>query len=195
VYNPGVREMKPGVRTIGIDDGPFDRAGRGDVLVAGVVYRGGSTFDGLLTTRVRKDGWNATDRLVEMLDGSKFLRQLHYLMLDGIALGGFNIVDIGRLHRETGLKVLAVMRRKPDLVAIRRALGRVSSPERRWRLLAAAGPILPIGRLHCQLAGLDGDEAARLLTLTCTRSLLPEPLRAAHLIAGGLVTGQSGRRA
>jgi endonuclease V-like protein UPF0215 family len=195
VYNAGVREPKAGIRTIGVDDGPFDRSRRGDVLVAGAVYRGGDVFDGLLTTRVRKDGWNATDRLVAMLAGSKFLPQLHYLMLDGIALGGFNIVDLHRLHRETGLKALAVMRRRPDLAAVRRALRHVSHPDRRWRMLDAAGEILPIGGLCCQLAGLDAAEAARLLALTCTRSLVPEPLRAAHLIAGGLVTGQSGRRA
>jgi uncharacterized protein len=187
--------LKPGVRTIGIDDGPFDRDRSREVLVAGAIYRGGDCFDGLLTTRIRKDGWNATERIVEMLRGSKFLPQLHYLMLDGIALGGFNIVEIGRLHRETGLKVMVVVRRRPEMRAVRRALRRTSRPERRWRMLRSAGKILPIGGLHCQLAGIDEQEAAALLELTCTRSLVPEPLRAAHLIAGGLVTGQSGRRA
>ena len=67
--------MKHGVRTIGIDDGPFARSGRGDVLVAGAIYRGGSVFDGLLTTTVRKDGWNATDKILAMLLESKFLPQ------------------------------------------------------------------------------------------------------------------------
>jgi len=189
------RMIKPGVRTIGIDDGPFDRSRRGDVLVAGAIYRGGETFDGLLTTRIRKDGWNSTARIIAMLHGSKFLPQLHYIMLDGIALGGFNIVDIHRLRAETGLKVMAVVRKQPDLRAISRALQRVSRPEKRWDLLLRAGEIHRIGKLHCQLAGMDMEEASELLGLTCTRSHIPEPLRAAHLIAGGIVTGQSGRRA
>lgn len=187
--------IKPGVRTIGIDDGPFDRSRRGDVFVAGAIYRGGDTFDGLLTTRIRKDGWNSTTRILAMLHGSKFVPQLHYIMLDGIALGGFNIVDINRLHAETGLKVLAVVRKQPDLRAIRRALRRVSRPERRWDLLLRAGEIQRIGKLYCQLAGIDPDEASEILDLLCTRSHIPEPLRAAHLIAGGIVTGQSGHRA
>jgi uncharacterized protein len=187
--------IKPGVRIIGIDDGPFDRERRGPVVVAGAVYRGGSEFDGLLVTRVRKDGFDATDKLCAMLEGSKFLPQLHYAMLDGIALGGFNVVDVPRLAASTGLKVIVVVRRRPDLDAVKRALARTTRHEARLGILERAGEILPVGRLFCQLSGLDVDEAAQLLEMTCTRSHLPEPLRAAHLIAGAIVTGQSGRRA
>ncbi len=187
--------IKPGVRTIGIDDGPFDRSRRGDVLVVGAIYRGGTDFDGLLTTKVRKDGWNATDRIVSMLEKSKFLPQLHYIILDGIALGGFNIIDIQKLHRETGLKVLVAVRKKPNLEAVRRALCRLTRPDDRWRVLRKAGEIHHIENLHCQLMGMDVGEARELLALTCTRSHVPEALRAAHLIAGGVVLGESGRRA
>ncbi len=187
--------IKSGVRSIGIDDGPFDRSRRGDVLVAGVIYRGGSDFDGLLTTKVRKDGWNATDRITAMLEQSKFLPQLHYIILDGIAFGGFNIIDIERLHKQTGLKVLVAIRKKPDLRAVRRALSLLTRSEQRWSLLKKAGDIHALCNLHCQLKGMDVTEAEQLLKLTCTRSHIPEPLRVAHLIAGGIVTGQSGRRA
>ncbi|MCP4676877.1 MAG: DUF99 family protein [Deltaproteobacteria bacterium] len=187
--------IKPGVRTIGIDDGPFDRSRRGDVLVVGAIYRGGTDFDGLLTTKVRKDGWNATDRIVSMLEMSKFLPQLHYIILDGIALGGFNIIDIERLHQETGLKILVAVRKKPNLEAVKRALGNLTRPEERWNLLRKAGDLHHIENLHCQLMGMNVDEARELLALTCTRSHVPESLRAAHLIAGGIVFGQSGRRA
>ncbi len=187
--------IKPGVRSIGIDDGPFDRSKRGDVLVVGAVYRGGATFDGLLTTKVRKDGWNATDRLVSMLKQSKFHPQLHYIILDGIAFGGFNIVDIDKLHLETGLKVLVVVRKKPNLSALKRAIDNLNKPEKRWHLIKKAGKIHHLGKLHCQLKGMDIDETKELLKLTCTRSHVPEPLRAAHLIAGGIIRGQSGRRA
>ncbi len=187
--------MKAGVRSIGIDDGPFTRGRRSDVLVVGAVYKGGTWFDGLLTTRVRQDGFNATARLVAMLAASKFKPQLRYAILDGIALGGFNVIDLDRLHAETGLKILVPMRKRPDLAAMRRALTPLSRPEARWRLIQAAGEIHRVAGLYCQLRGMDPDEAGELLELTCTRSKLPEPLRAAHLIAGGLVRGESGRRA
>lgn len=187
--------LKPGVRSIGIDDGPFERSQKGDVLIVGAVYQGGSLFDGMVTTKVRRDGWNATERISSMLGRSKFQAQLHYVILDGIAFGGFNIVDIDRLHLETGLKILVAVRRRPDMDAVKRAVYKLSRPDRRWKMIERAGEIRQIGRLFCQLKGMDVKEAQELLALTCTRSLLPEPLRAAHLIAGGIVRGQSGRRA
>lgn len=187
--------IKPGIRSIGIDDGPFRRESRGNVIVAGAVYQGGSCFDGLLTTTIRKDGWNATERVSRMITGSKFWQQLHYILLDGIALGGFNLIDIERLHTDTGLKILVVIRRRPNLVAIEKAIQNLTLPERRMEILQRAGEIQKIGRLYCQLKGMGRGEAEELLKLTCTRSLIPEPLRAAHLITGGLIRGQSGKRA
>ena len=35
-------------------------------------------------------------------------------MLDGITYGGFNVVDIEELYRETGLPVIVIMRSCPD---------------------------------------------------------------------------------
>jgi len=87
------------------------------------------------------------------------------------------------------------VRRKPDLDAVRRALTRTTRHEARLATMERAGELHAVGRLWCQLCGLGVEEAAELFALTCTRSHLPEPLRAAHLIAGAIVTGQSGRRA
>ena len=187
--------LKEGVRSIGIDDGPFNRMGKGDVLVVGAIYRGGTWFDGLLTTKVRKDGWNATTRIIDMLTQSKFIPQLHYAFFDGIAFGGFNVIDLDQFYRETGLKTAVVVRKKPNLKAVRRALQHLTRPEERWQIILKAGRFHQIGSLHCQLKGLGPEEAHAILNLTCTRANIPEPIRAAHLIAGGLVSGQSGRRA
>jgi endonuclease V-like protein UPF0215 family len=182
------------VRIVGIDDGPFGRGRTGLVQVVGAIYRGGQFLDGMVATRVRRDGRNATARLVDMLRGSRYFPQLHYVMLDGIALGGFNVVDIDRLWWETELPVLVVVRRRPDMDAVRRALSRLPAWQARWRLVLKAGEVEEIGGLFVQRAGLDCDEASALLALSCTRARIPEPLRAAHIIAGALVTGEGGRR-
>lgn len=186
----------PQVRIVGVDDGPFDRARRGRVLVVGAIYRGGLFLDGMVATRIRRDGRNATAKLAATLRGSRYAPQLHYVMLNGIALGGFNVVDIHRLHEDTGLPVLVVVRHEPDMAAVKAALARLPGWEARWRMIERAGEIEPMARgLFVQRAGLDADEAEALLELSCTRANVPEPLRAAHIIAGALVTGEGGRRA
>jgi endonuclease V-like protein UPF0215 family len=42
---------------------------------------------------------------------------------------------------------------------------------------------------------MTGEEARALLLATTERGNIPEPLRVAHLIAGGITTGESRGRA
>ncbi len=182
------------LRTLGIDDSPFQRGSRGDVLVCGAVYSG-DEFEGLLTTRVRQDGWNATARLISMVAGSKFHAQLHLVMLDGITLGGFNMVDLPRLAGETGLPCVAVTRKQPDRDAILRALENLTRPERRRRIMERAGPVRRAGKLWFQACGVAEQTARRAIQACATRGHMPQCIRAAHLIGSGVVTGESGKRA
>lgn len=180
---------------IGFDDAPFERSHRGDVLVVGTVFAG-ARLDGVLCGRLRRDGANATRVLAALVRGCRFYPQLHAVLLQGITFAGFNVVDLAGLHADIGIPVLAVSRRRPDMTAIRRALlDHVRGGARKWRLIEGAGPVEAIGRLYVQRTGLDLDEAARLIAGLCPHSLVPEPLRVAHLIAGGLARGESRGRA
>ena len=71
---------------------------------------------------MRRDGANATRVLATMLGASKFAPQLQLVLLQGIALAGFNVVDLAALHAMLGLPVLVVARRAPRLPLIREAL-------------------------------------------------------------------------
>ncbi|MBS3745037.1 MAG: DUF99 family protein [Wenzhouxiangellaceae bacterium] len=180
---------------VGIDDARFPRDHRGDVMIVGTVFSG-SRLDGVLSSAVRRDGADSTDRIEAMVGGSRFAAQLAAVMLQGIALAGFNVVDIHRLHESLGLPVLVVARRPPDLDAIRRALlANVPGGRRKWRLIERAGPMEPVEDLWIQRAGLDIDHARAVIRRHARESLLPEPLRTAHLIAGGVTTGESRQRA
>ena len=66
---------------------------------------------------------------------------------------------------------------------------------RKWRLIQQAGPMEPCGRLWVQRAGLALGEAEALIARLAIHGTIPEPLRVAHLIAGGMVTGRSRGRA
>jgi endonuclease V-like protein UPF0215 family len=180
---------------IGFDDAPFERAHRGDVLVVGTVFSG-ARLDGVLSTRVRRDGANATDRLAACINASKFHAQLHAVLLQGIAFAGFNVVDLETLHRDTGLPVLVVARRRPSLAAIRRALlNHVPGGKRKWQLIEAAGPMASLAGVYVQRQGIAETQAQRLIEALQINGLMPEPLRVAHMIAGGVTTGESRHRA
>jgi len=175
---------------VGFDDAPFTRDHRGNVAVVGTVFAG-LRLEGVLVGRVRRDGANATEVLARLVTGSKY-RQLQLILLQGIALAGFNVVDIERLHRCAGLPVLAVCRRAPRFARIRAALlARVRGGARKWALIEKLGPMERIGGVHVQRAGLSFAEADAVVRRLAVNGSYPEPLRAAHLIAGALGSGQS----
>lgn len=178
----------------GFDDGPFSRASRGDVMLVGAVCAR-TRLDGVLTGRVRKDGANATARIATLLRASPFAGHVQAVLLNGIAVGGFNVIDINTLAQQLERPVLVVARRPPRLQLIQRALRSLPGGARKWRLIERAGPMQPLGGVYVQPAGLSLAEARALLEATTLQGKLPEPLRLAHLIAGGVVTGISRGRA
>jgi endonuclease V-like protein UPF0215 family len=179
---------------IGFDDAPFPPQHRGDVLVIGAVYSG-ERLEGVLSGKVRRDGVNATRILIHLIMESRFVSHTQLLMLQGIAFAGFNIVSLHGLHQATGIPVLAVTRRAPNLAAIKRALlNRVSGGQRKWALIEEAGPSEPIAGIYIQRAGLTFAEAAAVIQRFSIHGAIPEPLRSAHIIAGGVMGGRSRQR-
>jgi len=179
---------------IGFDDGAFPPEHKGDVLLVGTVFSR-TRLEGVLTSKVRRDGRNSTDRMIELVEGSRFREHVRAVLLQGIAVAGFNVVDVIRLNETLGVPVLVVARKAPNLDNVKRALERVSGGERKWRLMQAAGRMESIGPVWVQRVGLDRRAAERLLEATTLHGHLPEPLRVAHLIAGGVTLGESTRRA
>lgn len=180
---------------IGIDDAPFERDGRGDVIVIGAVFNG-SRLEGVLRDSVRRDGANATDRLARMIGGSRFASSLQAVLLQGVTLAGFNVVDVTALSERLALPVVTVCRRAPDLARIRRALlDAVPGGKRKWRLIERLDPARPCGGVYVQNIGLEWEAAAALVNRFAINSHLPEPLRTAHLIAAGCARGESRHRA
>jgi hypothetical protein len=125
-----------------------------------------------------------------MVNKSKFKPQLQALLLNGIALGGFNVIDINQLRKKTGIPVIVVIRKYPNFASIKSALLKLNK-KRQYKLIQKAGEVHKVGKIYVQFAGISLDDAKEILRITCTRSLLPEPIRVAHLIGAGIVTGES----
>lgn len=184
------KKIKDEARIIGFDDAPFVKGKDWTTLVVGAVYRGGHFIDGLISTQVCVDGSDATRKLSEAVNKSKFKAQLQAILLNGIAVGGFNVVDINSLSEKTGLPVVAVVRDFPDFAKIEEALIKIGM-SRKIKLLRKAGIPEPAGKVFIQHAGCTHQEAHEIVHMTSTHSNIPEPLRAAHIIAGGVVRGES----
>jgi endonuclease V-like protein UPF0215 family len=208
------------VNVIGFDDGPFPREHRGDVLLVGVVCSG-TRVDGIVSGRIRRDGADATRKVVQLVRASQFGEHVQAIMFQGIAVGGFNVIDIQGLSQALEIPVLVVVRRPPDMASVQRALfsdapstarPRVSGAARKWRLIQSAGELELVGpsrrslkrasglstsspKLWVQKAGLTTEHARRIIAATTLHGNIPEPLRVAHLIAGGITTGKSRGRA
>lgn len=180
---------------IGFDDAPFDERRGGNVRLVGAVCAR-TRLDGVVSGVVRRDGANSTARMIELVERSQFRQHVRAVLLQGIAVAGFNVVDVHALHRALELPVLVLMRRRPRFALIRAALfGHTPGAARKWSLIEQAGPVEALGALYCQRVGLGPAEAAELVRVTTLHGNLPEPLRLAHLIAGGVTTGKSRGRA
>ena len=175
---------------LGIDDGKFIPKTKGSALIVGVVFRGGCSIDGVMHTRIKIDGLDATEKLALMINNSPHHKQLRLVMLNGITFGGFNVVDLKKLHLATKLPILALTHDKPDLNGIHEALKNLPKAEERWDMILEAGKIHEIinkgTTIYVETAGISFDDAEKIIALTSTRSSLPEPLRVAHLIASGV---------
>lgn len=188
-----IKKVKKEVRILGIDDAPFDRKTK-DVLVVGTVFRGGNYIDGLLSCSVKKDGNDATDKLIGIIRKTRHLDQLQCIMLNGIALAGFNVIDINRLFKKTNLPVIVVIRRMPDFEKIGNALKKIKQ-QKKMKLMEKAGKIHEVNGVYVQIAGINLKMAEKIVKMSSTHSNIPEPIRVAHLIASGIALGESHGRA
>ncbi len=186
--------LKREIRILGFDDAPFDKFNDKEVLVVGTFFRGGEWMDGVLSTAVAVDGDDATPKLIELVNRSKFSKHTQCILIDGIAFGGFNIINIESVWKHTGKPVIVVVRRMPDFDKIKETLQKLGM-EKKYQLIEKAGKPIPVqvheGKIFIQFVGISEEKAKNIIQLTATRSYLPEPIRVAHLIAAGIVEGES----
>jgi endonuclease V-like protein UPF0215 family len=154
-------DIKEEIRVLGIDDGPFEFGEGRKALLVGTVFRGGIFLEGVLASHVDVDGEDATE--------------------------------------EIGLPVVSVTRSLPDMRAIKGALKKFPDSEQRWHRIRKASPPLEHfpraspggGSVFFQAFGIEEEDARAVLDTTSTRSLMPEPIRVAHIIASGVAKGES----
>lgn len=186
--------LKTNIRAIGIDDSPFKFSDE-EVMVVGNLTRAPNYLEGILSTHVEVDGTDATYKIIDMIVNSRFSDQAKVIFTDGMAVGGFNIIELDKLFMETNIPVISVSREEPDFETIKIAMqGHFDDWKDRFSLVDR-GDIhevdTPHKPIYIQVEGVELEEAIRMLKLFSIRGRLPEPLRISHIVASGIVRGES----
>ena len=186
--------MKHQVRVLVIDDSPFE-FGDSTALVIGALMRPPNYLESVMKTEVAVDGSNASKKVTEMILGSRYRDQIKLILIDGIALAGFNILDLDFIHSSLEIPVLTVTRDRPDFGKMRAALMKYFPDWRDRADLLTRHDLREIPTEHKPLyasgIGLEWREFEELVRITTVRGAVPEPLRVAHLIATAMVRGES----
>jgi endonuclease V-like protein UPF0215 family len=186
--------MKKQIRILGIDDGPFTFEDTYSILV-GAVMRGGEYLECILRNYITIDGNDATDICIDMIQHTRYKKQLKAIMIDGVTLGGFNVLDIDHIFQSTNIPIITITRDKPDFLKIKNALKKHFEDWQQRLTLLKQGKINKISTSHNPLyikyTGLPLKEAEDIIKLSTIRGIIPEPLRIAHLIASGITRGES----
>lgn len=186
--------MKPHVRVLGIDDSPF-KFGDGKALVVGALVRIPDYLESVMKTEVTVDGDDSTDRLVEMISRSRYRDQIKLVMIDGIALAGFNVIDIERLNTELGIPIVTVTRDRPDMEKISAALKKHFANWREMYSTITKHELRQIktehNPIHACGVGMAWHEIEQIVKASTVKGVVPEPIRIAHLVSTAMLRGES----
>jgi len=188
-------EQHKQIRVIGFDDAHHRHLPHGAAVNLAGIICAKTRFEGMVWGSIEKDGMDATEQIISLVEGSKFAEQLHVILLDGISFGGCNIVDIQKVSRKLGLPVATLMRRQPDMERFHFVIDKLPEAEERKRLVELAGTIHELRGFFFQVAGEEPEIMARVLETLTDQGKVPEALRLAHLIGSAVMLGESGKRA
>ena len=167
-------------------------------VLAGVVMRRDLVIDGLVLGSATLGGDDATGAVLEMYRrlGRSDIR---YILVSGLIVSLYNIIDIAALHRSAGVPVIGMSRRRPGRVepALRhhfpdsfeskvaqyRGLGR---PERITLETSCD--------VYVRTRGCAPGDAARLLSGLTRQGSVPEPVRVARMLARAMLRMQQRQR-
>lgn len=176
-------------RFAGFDDG-FSNFEDHKAYLVGCITAG-TYVEGFLFSLIEVDGTDVTSTIVNLVNNSRYREQLKCIFLSGITFGGFNVADIDHIHHQTGIPVVVIMNRLPDLEAIENALQNVDQKEKRMEILKKGGEVHEVNEVFIQTAGCSPEEAQEFMECSTIKGKQPEPVRISHLVASSLVYGES----
>jgi len=174
---------------MGFDDAMHDRTKELTTQLIGVVCQGVRMVN-TVKEQITIDGIDSTDALIKLIKLKE--KHVQYVITDTITFGGFNIMDMKRVHQETDKPIIAIIDREIDLESVRRALMKSfpTSYKKKLQLIINAGDLYQTeidtaggkSMLYFHAIGIEIEKVELLLKKTCIDSKQPECTRLAHLI-------------
>jgi len=178
--------MKEGVRVLGIDDAAFE-FDEEKTFLTGVVYRGTEFIEDIKTVGIEVDGEDATERVLRLYNRCQNTTQIKAVLIDGISLAGFNIVDIERVSESIDKPVVAVTSNEPDRERFRDAMERTGNYDEKFEEIPSHREVeMKEGTCYIQFSGGSYEESEELVRVSTIHGLVPEPIRVAHMIGRAL---------
>ncbi len=177
--------MKPGARALGIAES--FRRDREYSTLAGVVVRASRVTDGFSFGTCTVGGTDATERIVALYDRLD-REDVRYVVVAGIAIAWYNVVDLHAVHRAVDRPVLSVtFEESGGLEAPIRDAFEGEACRRRLEIYRAQpsrfGVDLDGERAFVRAVGIDPGEARDVVRAFTPEGGRPEPVRVARLAA------------
>ncbi|RDE11430.1 MAG: DUF99 domain-containing protein [Candidatus Thorarchaeota archaeon] len=179
---------KSGVRVLGIAES-FEQSDKSST-VAGVVMRGDIRIDGYGFCRPTIGGLDATDRLASMYESLQ-RQDIRAWMLGGSVISWFNVVDLQELHERTGTPVACVSYRHSEGIEKYVKEYFPDDWKKRIDVLDRTGERVQIRlstgyQVYLSVAGMTVNRGRRLIDLFTLDGAIPEPIRAARILAASI---------
>jgi len=161
--------LKVETRVIGMDDGTTQLRKR---VVVGVVFRGSLCLDGMVTSIIDVTEPHVARKLATMVTRSKFYNELRFAMLHGAMLSSMKATGLREFNAATKLPTIAILQERQTQIA-----GQILKKVRKTVHLSLQKGVSALG------IDLTTERAIDILRITSCRSVIPEPVRVAGLIA------------
>lgn len=179
---------KSGYRVLGCAESHRGREGDEGVF-SGVVMRADGRVEAVEYSPVTVGGLDATDAVLDLWRATG--EDVQAVLVSGLAVTWYNLVDLERLHRETGRPVVCVtyegseglessLEREFDGERLDRRLELYHRQSEREAVELSTGETV-----YLRAEGLGTDDSCRLIDDLTTHGKKPEPVRVAGLAARG----------
>ncbi len=175
---------KPALRVLGVAESFVRSCPKS--IIAGVVMRADLRMDGFAFARATVGGDDATEAVLKIHEDLN-RSDVNALLLSGVAVSWFNIIDIGEVFEKTGKPLVCLTyEESPGLEKyIREYFPQPEEKLRRYERLGVREQVrLKTGyEVYVRALGCSAEEARVLLNKFTLDGRVPEPVRVARLAA------------